>query len=291
MKFITVTRNGTTSVGRLNEDGNSLEALANSSGGTFQSLAELIASQSDVEPTGDVIALDDVIIAAPIPRPARNIFCVGKNYAEHAVEFSGSGFDSGQQEDPVPSDPIVFSKVPECVIPHGDAIRFDPKVSDCIDYEAELCVLIGRQGRGIALQDAMDYVWGYTIVNDITSRDLQKKHSQWLIGKSMDTFCPMGPVAVPRDDVDLNDTRVRCWVNGELRQSANTADLVFDVPTLISTISAGITLYPGDLIATGTPAGVGVGFSPPKYLKPGDVVRVEIDGIGALENPVGHWKD
>ena len=291
MKFVTIARNGTTSVGRLADDDSSVELLANGSGKTFSTLADLICSQEDVEPTGEVFALEDTVIKAPIPRPARNIFCVGKNYADHAVEFTDSGFDSSKQENAVPSAPIVFSKVPECVIAHRDQVRVDPKVSDCIDYEAELCVIIGRQGRSISKKDAMNYVWGYTIVNDITSRDLQKVHSQWLIGKSLDTFCPMGPVAVSKDDVDLNNTALNCWVNDELRQSANTIDLVFDVPTLIETLSAGITLYPGDLIATGTPAGVGVGFSPPKYLKPGDIVRIEIDNIGVLENRIVNWDD
>lgn len=147
-------------------------------------------------------------------------------------------------------------------------------------------MIIGREGRGISAQDAMEFVWDFTIINDITARDLQKTHSQWLIGKSQDSFCPMGPFAVTLDEIDLGNTSLQCWVNDELRQSANTAELIFDVPTLISVLSAGITLYPGDLIATGTPAGVGIGFSPPKYLKRGDVVRVEIDSIGVLENKV-----
>jgi 2-keto-4-pentenoate hydratase/2-oxohepta-3-ene-1,7-dioic acid hydratase in catechol pathway len=132
----------------------------------------------------------------------------------------------------------------------------------------------------------MNHVWGYTIVNDVTARDLQGRHKQWLIGKSLDGFCPMGPWVVTADEIDLADTAVRCWVNGEKRQDSNTRDLIFDVPTLIATISAGITLMPGDVIATGTPAGVGIGFNPPKYLHPGDVVRIEIGGIGVLENRV-----
>ncbi|MBV9218888.1 MAG: fumarylacetoacetate hydrolase family protein, partial [Methylobacteriaceae bacterium] len=133
---------------------------------------------------------------------------------------------------------------------------------------------------------ALDCVWGYTIINDVTARDLQSRHAQWLIGKSQDTFCPMGPWAVTRDEIDLRRTGIRCWVNGELRQDSNTSLLIFDVPTIIAAISAGITLQPGDVIATGTPAGVGIGFDPPRFLKGGDVVRIEIDGIGVLENPV-----
>jgi 2-keto-4-pentenoate hydratase/2-oxohepta-3-ene-1,7-dioic acid hydratase in catechol pathway len=176
--------------------------------------------------------------------------------------------------------------VPECVIAPGDAIRIDAGVSAAVDYEAELAVIIGKGGRGIAKADALAHVWGYTIINDVTARDLQGRHKQWLIGKSQDSFGPMGPIAVSRDEVDVADLDVKCWVNGELRQNANTRALIFDVPTLIATLSAGITLNPGDVIATGTPAGVGIGFTPPRYLVPGDVVRIEIAGIGTLENPV-----
>jgi 2-keto-4-pentenoate hydratase/2-oxohepta-3-ene-1,7-dioic acid hydratase in catechol pathway len=176
--------------------------------------------------------------------------------------------------------------VPESVTGPGDPILIDPGVSQAVDYEAELAVVIGKGGRGIRKADALDHVWGYCIVNDVTARDLQGRHKQWLIGKSQDSFCPMGPWLVSRDEIDLADTRVRCWVNGELRQDANTRALIFDVPTLIETISAGLTLVPGDIIATGTPAGVGIGFDPPKYLRSGDVVRIEIGGLGVLENPV-----
>ncbi len=225
-------------------------------------------------------------VLAPIPRPRRNIFCVGKNYYEHAHEFAGSGFDSSAQSGAVPEAPIIFSKVPESVIGPGEPIIFDPDVSTAIDYEVELAVIIGKGGRRIAQAAAMDHVWGYTIVNDVTARDVQGRLKQWLIGKSFDTFCPMGPWIVSADEIDLGDTCVRCWVNGELRQQANTRDLIFDVPTIIETISAGVTLFPGDIIATGTPAGVGIGFKPPKYLKDGDVVTLEISGIGRLENQV-----
>ncbi len=225
-------------------------------------------------------------ICAPISRPRRNIFCVGKNYYEHAREFAGSGFDSSASSGAVPDAPIVFSKVPETVIGHGDAIVFDPEVSAAIDYEGELAVVIGKTGRRISRADAMQHVWGYTIVNDVTARDVQGRLKPRLVGKSFDTFCPMGPVVVTADEIDLADTVLRTWVNGELRQHANTRDLIFDVPTIIETISAGVTLYPGDVIATGTPAGVGIGFNPPKYLRDGDVVAVEITGIGRLENPV-----
>ncbi|MDQ6433924.1 fumarylacetoacetate hydrolase family protein [Mesorhizobium sp. LHD-90] len=232
------------------------------------------------------IPLAQVELEAPIPQPRRNIFCVGKNYYEHAHEFAKSGFDSSAAAGAIPKNPIIFSKVPESVIANRASVMIDSKVSTAIDYEAELAVIIGKAGRGISKENAFDHVWGYTIVNDVTARDLQGKYSQWLIGKSQDTFCPMGPWAVTRDEIDLEKTGIRCFVNGELRQDSKIPLLIFDIPTIIATLSEGITLRPGDIIATGTPAGVGIGFDPPKYLKAGDFVRVEIDGIGALENPI-----
>lgn len=232
------------------------------------------------------LPLAEAALLAPIPRPRRNIFCVGKNYHDHAREFASSGFDSSAAKAVVPKSPIVFSKVPETVVGPDVAIRLDAAVSTAIDYEVELAVIVGKAGRNIAAERAMEHVWGYSIVNDVTARDLQGRHSQWLIGKSQDSFCPMGPWAVTADSLDLADSGVRCWVNGELRQDSNTRLLIFDVPTIIATISNGITLLPGDVIATGTPAGVGIGFKPPKYLQAGDRVRLEIDGIGRLENPV-----
>jgi 2-keto-4-pentenoate hydratase/2-oxohepta-3-ene-1,7-dioic acid hydratase in catechol pathway len=234
--------------------------------------------------------LREVVLEAPIPRPRRNIFCVGKNYHDHAREFAASGFDSSAGAGAVPSHPIVFSKVPECVIAHRAPVSIDRRVSEAIDYEAELGVIIGKGGRGIEPAAALDHVWGYTIINDVTARDLQGRFSQWLIGKSQDTFCPMGPWAVTRDELDLGDARIQCWINGELRQDANTRDLVFDVPTIIATISAGVTLVPGDVIATGTPAGVGIGFKPPRYLVPGDLARIEIAGVGVLENEFKEYR-
>jgi 2-keto-4-pentenoate hydratase/2-oxohepta-3-ene-1,7-dioic acid hydratase in catechol pathway len=180
--------------------------------------------------------------------------------------------------------PIIFSKVPESVIAAGEPIRMDSGVDPAVDYEVELTVIIGKGGRGIKKAQALDHVWGYTIVNDVTARDLQGRHSQRLIGKTQDTFCPMGPWAVTADEIDLANTPVLTFVNGEKRQDSNTGLLIFDVPTIIETLSAGITLLPGDVIATGTPAGVGIGFKPPRYLGHGDTVRCEIGGIGALEN-------
>ena len=245
-------------------------------------------SRGDALPaTGAAVALSQVQLRAPIAKPRRNIFCVGKNYYAHAKEFAQSGFDSSAKAGgDIPQVPIIFSKVPECVVGPRDTIEIPHGVSTAIDYEAELAVIIGQGGKGIRKADAMKHVWGYTVVNDVTSRDWQNRHLQWHMGKSFDTFCPMGPWLVSADACDGTRTQVRCWVNGELRQDANTTDLIFDIPTLIETLSAGITLYPGDIIATGTPVGVGIGFTPPKYLQSGDVVKVDIDGIGAIENPV-----
>lgn len=249
-------------------------------------LALIERNGAGVPRTLSPIPLGAVTLEAPIPRPARNIFCVGKNYHEHAHEFARSGFDSSAAAGAVPKNPIIFSKVPETVIATHQNVVIDQAVSSAIDYEAELAVIIGKAGRGISKADAYDHVWGYTIVNDVTARDLQGKYSQWLIGKSQDTFCPMGPWAVSKDEIDLETTGIRCFINGELRQDSKLPLLIFDIPTIIATLSQGITLRPGDIIATGTPAGVGIGFDPPKYLKAGDMMRVEIDGIGALENRV-----
>jgi 2-keto-4-pentenoate hydratase/2-oxohepta-3-ene-1,7-dioic acid hydratase in catechol pathway len=232
---------------------------------------------------GTPVALSDVTLEAPIPRPRRNVFCVGRNYHAHAKELQSSVFKDNAKA--VDAWPIVFTKVPECVVgPDAEVCLPGAAISAQIDYEAELCVVIGQGGRNITRADAMTHVWGYTIVNDVTARDVQMRHSQWDLGKSFDTFCPMGPWLVSADELDGTNTRVRCWVNGEARQDARTTDLIFDIATLIETCSRGITLYPGDLIATGTPAGVGMGLTPPRWLQHGDLVRIEIDGIGTLSN-------
>ena len=279
---------GQPGVGRVSADGLQVEPFqltAQEAALGALPLVEAQAAGRALPATGQPIPLQQVQLTAPVPRPRRNIFCVGKNYHAHAKEFAGSGFDSSAKSGgDIPAAPIIFSKVPESVVGPTDNILWNPEVSTAIDYEAELTIVIGRGGKGISKADAMKHVWGYTIVNDVTARDWQGRHSQWLLGKSFDTFCPMGPWLVSADEMDGRNTDVKCWVNGELRQDANTKDFIFDIPTLIECISAGITLYPGDLIATGTPAGVGIGFKPPKYLKQGDVVKIEIGGIGVLEN-------
>ena len=232
------------------------------------------------------VPLSDVSLLSPVPEPRRDIICVGKNYRAHAAEFHASGFDSSGKEE-IPSAPVVFSKATTSVIGPGEAVRASLDPTGTVDYEGELAVVIGTRAFGISKDRAYDIVFGYTVINDITSRDLQKRHNQWLIGKSVDTFGPMGPVLVTADEIgDIGALKLTTHVNGDLRQEASVRDLIFDIPTLIETLTATMTLLPGDIIATGTPAGVGIGFSPPKYLAPGDRVQVEISGIGLLENPV-----
>ncbi|HEU0204887.1 MAG TPA: fumarylacetoacetate hydrolase family protein [Burkholderiaceae bacterium] len=291
MKIATYRWGGRRHVGQLTPAGDEIVPLALERAQDVGALAliELMAANKPLPgAAGMRLPLSAVELEAPLPRPRRNLFCVGRNYRAHAQELAGTIFRGDAR--PIDEWPMIFSKVPECVIAHKAPIRLPRNgatpISEQIDYEAELAVVIGRGGLNIARARAMDHVWGYTIVNDVTARDVQTRHNQWHLGKSFDTFCPMGPWLADANDVDGRATRVRCWVNGELRQDAPTTDLIFDIPTLIETISRGITLYPGDVIATGTPAGVGMGMNPPQWLRSGDRVRIEIDGIGVLENPV-----
>ncbi len=232
------------------------------------------------------VPLAQVRLTAPIPKPARNIFCVGKNYREHAQELQTAGLKGGDAE-AIPELPIFFTKATSSVIGPGEPIPAWLDPTNTTDYEGELAVVIGRGGRGIARANAMRHVYGYTIVNDVTSRALQRRHQQWFLGKSLDGFCPMGPALATADEVpDAGTLRVQTRVNGELRQDAPVSGLIFDIPTLIETLARTMTLAPGDVIATGTPAGVGMGFKPPRFLKQGDAVAITIDPIGTLENPV-----
>jgi 2-keto-4-pentenoate hydratase/2-oxohepta-3-ene-1,7-dioic acid hydratase in catechol pathway len=182
----------------------------------------------------------------------------------------------------IPDLPIIFTKAPSTVTGPDARVTVPSGLSAEVDYEAELAVVIGKPGKDIPTDEALEHVWGYTLLNDLTARDLQRDHKQWFLGKSPDDFAPMGPWAVTKDEVALDNTLITCTVNGELRQKANTADLIFDVPTLIATLSAVLTLQPGDIIATGTPAGVGIGFDPPRFLTDGDLVEVTATGLGTL---------
>ncbi len=234
------------------------------------------------------LALAQVRLLAPMPTPARNVLCVGKNYRDHAREVQSTIVTAGGAQDGVPEVPIIFTKATSAVIGPGEPIPayLDPTAT--VDYEGELAVVIGEGGRGIDREVAMRHVFGYTIVNDVTSRGLQKRHQQWFLGKSLDGFCPMGPAIVTADALPaVTALRVQTRVNGELRQNGVVADLIFDIPTLIATISQTMTLRPGDILATGTPAGVGMGFKPPRFLRRGDEVSITIEPIGTLTNPVG----
>ncbi|NYT85173.1 fumarylacetoacetate hydrolase family protein [Pollutimonas harenae] len=287
MRIATYIKDQQHHVGLVSEDGLTVQALDIDPALAKLGVLGLIEAYGDSSGLaelgrGSPTPLDAVKLLAPIPHPRRNIFCVGRNYHAHAKELSGSVF-KGNSNDPA-AWPIVFTKVPETVIAHGNDVMLPTGITEQVDYEAELAIVIGKGGKNISQADAMSHVWGYTIVNDVTARDVQMRHQQWDLGKSFDTFCPMGPSLVTADAFDAANTRVRCWVNDELRQDGQTQDLIFDLPTLIETCSRGITLYPGDIIATGTPAGVGMGFTPPRYLKSGDRVRIQIDGIGTLEN-------
>jgi 2-keto-4-pentenoate hydratase/2-oxohepta-3-ene-1,7-dioic acid hydratase in catechol pathway len=287
MRLATFERNGQRGVGIVSDDGRTVQPLKLDAADAQLGVLALVTAAAAGRPLpaadGAPVAIGSVRLEAPIPRPRRNLFCVGRNYHEHAKELSGSVFKDNNPN-PV-AWPIVFTKVPECVVGPGQPVRLPRAISTQIDYEAELAVVIGTGGRDIAPADAMKHVYGYVAVNDVTARDVQMRHQQWDLGKSFDTFCPMGPWIVTADELNGQDTRVRCWVNGELRQDAKTTDLIFDIPTLIETCSRGITLLPGDIIATGTPSGVGMGMKPPVFLQPGDTVRIEIDGLGVLENP------
>ena len=293
MKLITFSRNGVTSVGALTADGAKVADLAEAGIATgmldvierFGSVRERIESALASGPTRPV---DQIRILAPIPALRRNIFCVGKNYYEHAAEFGSSGFDSGSVGgSEIPEYPIIFTKPPSSVIGPGVPIESALDPYNSVDYEAELAVVIGRSGRVTEGDDPMSFVFGYTILNDVTSRELQKRHKQWVLGKGIDTFAPMGPAIVTADAIpDVAALTIQLWVNDERRQSASIGDLIFDIPTLVRTIGRSITLQPSDIIATGTPVGVGIGFKPPRYLRPGDKVRIEVSSIGMLENPV-----
>ena len=230
--------------------------------------------------------LSDVELLAPIPDPRRNIFCVGKNYYAHAKEFNDSGFDSSTKEE-VPSVPVIFTKATTSVIGPNAPILSAMDPTDSVDYECELCFVISKKAHKVTKADCFDYIFGYTILNDVTARYLQQRHNQWFLGKSLDSFAPMGPSIVTIDEIgDITTSTISTTVNGELRQQAKIADLIFDIPTLMETLTATMTLLPGDIIATGTPVGVGLGFKPPKFLKAGDLVSVAVDSIGTLTNPV-----
>ena len=232
--------------------------------------------------TGVDVLNEEVRPKVPVA-PPRNMFCLGKNYRDHAEEFASFA----KEDESVPSVPIVFTKPVGALCGARDDIVIDRSVTSQLDYEAELGVVIGLGGRAIRPQDARRHVAGYTVVNDVTARDLQRRHGQWFLGKSLPRATPVGPVVVPAEDVArLEDRWIRCWVNGELRQDARLGQMIFGVDDAIAQISSIVPLEAGDVIAMGTPSGVGVGFDPPRFLADGDVVVCEIEGVGRQENTV-----
>lgn len=295
MKFVTYINNSQETVGIIDKENvipiNEIFSLIGKN--NISSMVELIENfdRTEVEKIPKMIntnnfksqPLKSVKLLAPIPNPKRNVFCLGKNYVEHAKEIKMTQItDTG-----IPIFPIYFTKVASPAIGNNDLIEFSNKVTNQVDYEAELAVVIGKEGINIKSEEAEDYVFGYTIVNDVSARDLQGKHTQWFKGKSLDTFCPMGPYLVYKDEISFPvELDIKCSINGELRQNSNTKNLIFNIPYIISDLSKGLTLKPGDIICTGTPSGVGMGFEPPKLLKNKDIVECYIDNIGTLVNKV-----
>jgi 2-keto-4-pentenoate hydratase/2-oxohepta-3-ene-1,7-dioic acid hydratase in catechol pathway len=233
---------------------------------------------------GPRLARASLKLLAPIPRPKKNVFCVGRNYKEHIDEGMRA---QGKPPAPLPAVPEIFTKPPTAVIADGDTIPQHANVTEQLDYEVELAVIVGRGGSNIAAKDAFDHVFGYSIINDITGRDMQRRYGQWFKGKGLDRSCPFGPVVVHVSALpDVGDLRIFSTVNGELRQDSRTSRMIFPIPEIFEHLSRGMTLEPGDVIATGTPSGVGYAMTPPHFLVKGDKVTAEIEGIGILRNEI-----
>jgi 2-keto-4-pentenoate hydratase/2-oxohepta-3-ene-1,7-dioic acid hydratase in catechol pathway len=236
------------------------------------------------KPPSTTLAIADVKLAAPIPRPVKNVFCVGWNYLEHFEE----GAQKLQEKRELPKHPVFFSKATTAVTGPFDTVPFDASISTSLDWEVELGVIIGKTGKNISEADAMKHVFGYTVINDITWRDVQRRHGgQWHKGKSFDGTCPMGPCIVTADSLDWGNLHVTCRVNGVVKQDSSTRHMYFKVPRLIAELSQGMTLEAGDIISSGTPEGVGFARTPPEFMKPGDLLETEIEGIGTMRNPIG----
>ncbi|KAH7131226.1 hypothetical protein EDB81DRAFT_136628 [Dactylonectria macrodidyma] len=278
---------GVPRIGHYDLEAKTIQPLSFTSGTPISDLYQVIeAGSSRIIANGTAVPVTDVKVLPPIS--GRDILAVGKNYMEHAKEFNSSGFDSSDKNDR-PSHPVIFTKRATSIIADGEEIYSHPSFTETADYEGEIGVIMGKAGFRIKEADAWKHVWGYTIINDMTARERQRDHKQFFIGKSPDTFCPIGPIAVPKEQLP-STLRLETHVNGELRQSATSDDLIFSIPTLIKTISEGQTLQPGDVIATGTPAGVGIGKKPPVYLIPGDEIAISITGLGTLRNKIALLK-
>lgn len=262
---------------------NSVQAIIEQFETAQKSLHSMSAASEQGQLDEASYPLQDITLAAPIPHPKKNIMCLAVNYTEHAHETAALREHRGKP----PTQPIIFTKAPTSInSPYGDFI-IDPAVSTEIDWEVELGVIIGRTGKNIREEDAMNYVFGYTVLNDITARDLQTRHKQFFKGKSLDGSCPMGPWLVTADEIgDPHNLALQLRVNGEIKQNGNTRQMIFSIPDMIAVLSLGMTLEPGDIIATGTPAGVGFSRQPPEFLKPGDSMESEIVGIGIMRNAI-----
>jgi 2-keto-4-pentenoate hydratase/2-oxohepta-3-ene-1,7-dioic acid hydratase in catechol pathway len=247
---------------------------------SWHRIAARFVERQPAGPRSSGFARDKVRWHAPIPRPPKNIVCLGLNYASHVRETT-----KPDREMKVPESPVFFTKAATSVNGPYDAIPWDRSATSQVDYEAELGVIVGTGGKNIQRRAALQHVFGYTVINDVSARDLQFGHKQWFKGKSLDGFCPMGPVVVTADEFgDPQNKRITLRLNGETRQDATTADMIFSVDVILESLSKGMTIEPGDVIATGTPDGVGLGRTPPEYLKEGDLVETEIEGIGTLRN-------
>ncbi len=239
-------------------------------------LQNVIANQ-----TGDKKVLAEVKLLAPIEYPKRPIFCLGKNYLDHANETKGlAGSD-----DNIPKFPVYFCKLANPALATEATIPNHKAISDKVDYEVELAIIIGKAGKNIQSEDAFQHIFGYSIANDVSARNIQRKHGQWFKGKSLDGFCPLGPNIVHQSAIaNADNLAIKCWVNDELRQNSNTNKMIFNIGEIIAYLSQGMSLEAGDIILTGTPAGVGLGFKPFKFLKSGDTIKCQIEGIGELIN-------
>ncbi len=296
MRLVTFTprSGGTPRVGLL-RDGNQMIDLARASGKPPFDPADMIALIAagagalawlrDVAAKAkETVPLDKVTLLAPIPHPRKNVFCVGWNYLEHFKE----GEKVRQKPVEYPSHPVFFTKATTAVNGPYDPVPYDPGTTEMLDWEVELGVVIGKGGKNIAETDAMKHVFGYTVVNDVSVRDIQRRHGgQWFKGKSLDGTCPMGPWIATADELDPGNLQVICRVNDVVKQDSNTSYMYFRIPRLISELSLGLTLEPGDIISTGTPAGVGHARTPPEFMKAGDVLETEIVGLGLLRNKIG----
>jgi len=288
MRLVTFeTKAGTIHIGALRADDHEivvLDSVAPSMLALIDGGAEALAqAKSALAAAAKVVARADVRLLAPIPRPKQNVMCLGMNYVAHAIE----SLRARGSEIKLPEFPVFFTKALNTVCGDGDSVPLDPNVTSQLDYEVELAYVFGRTAKNVKKADALDYVFGYTILNDISARDLQNRHQQFFKGKSLDNSGPIGPCIVTADEIpDPATLAIKLRLNGELRQSSHTGDLIFDIPTGIEYLTLGTTIEAGQIVCTGTPAGVGMGLTPPAYMKAGDVVEAEIEKIGVLTNHI-----